>query len=78
MRDVLEMAFGHVALDWRRYAKYAEERDEPALAGDSALLRARLGWKPVVEFRATVCAMLEHDLLLARREFGGGPPGAGN
>lgn len=65
VRELLETAFGHVGLDWRRYAKYAEERDEPALVGDSTALRTRLGWKPVFDFRATIGSMVEHDLRLA-------------
>jgi GDPmannose 4,6-dehydratase len=66
VRDVLEIAFGHVGLDWRGYASFTEERKEPALVGDPSRIRAELGWRQTIDFPSTIIEMVDHDLQSAR------------
>ena len=73
VRDFLEEAFKHVALDWRDFVKVAEQELRPVevkqVVGDSSHLRRTLGWTPRTPFSELVKEMVEHDLELARREL---------
>lgn len=66
VRAVLDVAFGHVGLEWQRYTQYEEDRDAPALVGDTQRLCQTLGWQPEVSFQEMIVAMVEHDLALAK------------
>src|SRR6186997_992602 len=54
VRELVEVAFGHVGLDWEKYVKLDKRFLRPAevdhLIGDPAKARATLGWKPEVDF----------------------------
>jgi GDPmannose 4,6-dehydratase len=73
VRDFLEEAFKHVALDWRDFVKVAEQELRPVevkqVVGDASHLRRTLGWAPRTPFAELVKEMVEHDLELARREL---------
>jgi len=66
VRDLVEVAFGHVGLDWRRYVKLDPKLIRPAevehLIGDSTKARAALGWAPSVDFAGLVTMMVDADL----------------
>jgi GDPmannose 4,6-dehydratase len=62
VRDVLEIAFGHVGLDWRQYTNYQMDAELPSLVGNSRLLRETLGWHPRVSFEEMIIEMVEDDL----------------
>ena len=53
--DLVEVAFGHVGLDWRKHVKLDPSLIRPAevehLIGDSSKARAQLGWQPSRRFR---------------------------
>ncbi len=72
VREFLEVAFGHVNLDWRDWVeqdpRYLRPTEVHHLCGDASKARARLGWRPKVSFRELVRMMVEHDLELARQE----------
>lgn len=72
VRELVEMAFSEVGLDWRAYIeiddRYLRPTEVNALQGDATRARQMLGWAPRVEFRALVKMMVEHDLGLARQE----------
>jgi GDPmannose 4,6-dehydratase len=65
VRDVVEVAFGHVGLDWRKYVRIDPKLTRPAevehLIGDSAKARARLGWAPSVDFAGLITMMVDAD-----------------
>jgi GDPmannose 4,6-dehydratase len=72
VRDMVELAFAEVSLDWKRYVeidpRYLRPTEVDALQGDASKARKRLGWAPRVSFRDLVKMMVAHDLDLARRE----------
>jgi GDPmannose 4,6-dehydratase len=72
IRDLLDVAFGHVDLDWREYVefdpRYLRPTEVDHLEGDPSKIRKRLGWEPRVSFAELVRMMVDHDLELARRE----------
>lgn len=62
VREMLEIAFGHVDLDWRKYTVYQYDVEEPALVGLPHRLRETLGWQPRMSFQDMITEMVEHDL----------------
>jgi GDPmannose 4,6-dehydratase len=66
VRDLVEVAFGHVGLDYRKYVRIDPKLLRPAevehLIGDSSKARAQLGWKPTVDFRELVTMMVDADV----------------
>ena len=66
VRDLVEVAFGHVGLDWRKHVKLDPKLIRPAevehLIGDSTKARTQLGWSPKVDFDGLVKMMVDADL----------------
>ena len=62
----LEVAFGHVNLDWRDYVKYDARYERPAevdlLIGDPAKAKKQLCWEPKVKFAELARIMVDADL----------------
>lgn len=71
VKDVLDVAFSHLGLDWRKYVAQNPAFLRPAevdfLLGDSSKARARLGWRHKVCFRDLVVEMVEADMKLEKR-----------
>jgi GDPmannose 4,6-dehydratase len=69
IRQLAEIAFGLVGLDWQKYVvvdrAYFRPADVPDLCGDPSKARARLGWRPRISFEAMIREMLEADLAAA-------------
>ncbi|HWB01177.1 MAG TPA: GDP-mannose 4,6-dehydratase [Pirellulales bacterium] len=72
VRELVELAFGHVGLDPWKYVEIDPALLRPAevdrLLGDSSFARKQLGWKPRVDFRELVTMMVDADLARVRRE----------
>jgi GDPmannose 4,6-dehydratase len=66
VRELCEVAFGLVGLDWERHVRIDERYLRPtevdALCGDASKARECLGWQARTTFRDLVRLMLEHDL----------------
>ena len=66
VRELVELAFGHVGLDWREHVISGPALLRPAevdvLVADSGKARAELGWLPTVDFAALVRMMVDADL----------------
>jgi GDPmannose 4,6-dehydratase len=66
VRDILDIAFDYVGLDWHKRVVIDKslERDSEGkpLCGDSSLARQDLGWEPKVSFEDTIVMMVEKDL----------------
>jgi GDPmannose 4,6-dehydratase len=65
--DLVEIAFGHVGLDWQSYVRCEESLRRGSaelhdLVGDSRLARERLGWQPTVSFEELVVMLVEAAL----------------
>jgi GDPmannose 4,6-dehydratase len=66
VRELVEIAFAHVGLDWRRYVKTDDRFMRPAevdvLLADPGKARRELGWSPTVDFRGLITMMVDADL----------------
>jgi GDPmannose 4,6-dehydratase len=66
VKRLVELAFGAVGLDWKKYVEIDPSLVRPAevdlLIGDPSKARAVLGWKPVVTFEKLVERMVQADL----------------
>jgi GDPmannose 4,6-dehydratase len=71
VRQLCELAFGHVGLDWAEHVVVDERFLRPAevdlLVGDASRARAELGWGMTVDFPALVAMMVDADVELVRR-----------
>jgi GDPmannose 4,6-dehydratase len=65
VRELVEVAFSHVGLDWQDYVVQDERFMRPAevdlLIGDPAKARAELDWHPEVGFAELVAMMVDAD-----------------
>jgi len=75
VRELVDLAFGCVDLDWEKYVEVDKKLMRPAevytLCGDAAKARARLGWEPTVTFAELVRMMVDADLERVQREIAG-------
>jgi GDPmannose 4,6-dehydratase len=66
VRDLVEVAFRHVGLDWQQYVRIDPALMRPAevdhLIGDASKAKAVLGWEPTVSFEQLVEMMVDADL----------------
>jgi GDPmannose 4,6-dehydratase len=66
VKSLVEIAFGHVGLDWQRYVRLDPRFLRPAevdhLVGDASKARTTLGWTPQVDFPQLVQMMVDADL----------------
>jgi GDPmannose 4,6-dehydratase len=74
VRELCEVAFGLVGLDWEHHVRVDERYFRPTevdeLRGDASKAAAVLGWQARTTFRGLVRLMLEHDLADAGIETG--------
>jgi GDPmannose 4,6-dehydratase len=65
VRELCQVAFDHVGLDWRNYVVSSDELRRPLeveqLCGDATKLRA-LGWEPQISFEAMIHEMVDAAL----------------
>jgi GDPmannose 4,6-dehydratase len=66
VRELVELAFDHVGLDWKRYVRLDPKFLRPAevdhLVGDASKARDALGWRPEVNFAGLVRMMVDADV----------------
>jgi GDPmannose 4,6-dehydratase len=67
VEELVELAFGHVGLDWREYVHIDESLRRGAaelhdLVGDASKARELLGWGPTVDFDGLVRLLVDADL----------------
>lgn len=66
VREMVDIAFRHVGLDWQDYVEHSTTLDRPfevdALCGDSRIARSTLGWMPTVTLEHTIGEMVGADL----------------
>ena len=78
VRELVEVAFGAVNLDWKKYVVEDPALRRPAevdlLVGDAGKARRQLGWKPEVTFTQLIQLMVKADL--ERNSFSRDPKGS--
>jgi GDPmannose 4,6-dehydratase len=66
VKELIEIAFARVGLDWHKHVKVDPALLRPAevdhLLGDATKARTRLGWTPQVSFKQLVEMMVDADL----------------
>ncbi len=67
VRHLVEIAFGHIGLDWRDYVHIDESLQRGKaelhdLVGDTSKARSRLGWAPSVRFGELVTLLVDAEL----------------
>ena len=74
VRELCEIAFARVGLDWQKHVfvdpKFVRPAEVDLLVGDPAKAKRKLGWEPKVRFRKLVEMMVDADL--ERLEVRGG------
>jgi GDPmannose 4,6-dehydratase len=72
VRELCEVAFNHVDLDWQKYVIVDPKLIRPAevdhLIGNASKARRVLGWQPSVTFKQLVELMVDADLEMLRSE----------
>jgi GDPmannose 4,6-dehydratase len=72
VKELVELAFAAVDLDWEKYVVIDERFLRPAevdlLVGDPSKAEKVLGWHRQVDFPSLVAMMVESDLALVKRE----------
>ncbi len=75
VREMCDVAFSYVGLDYRDYVKESPEFFRPAevhiLLGDSSKARNKLGWEPEYDFKQLIQIMVDADLERVRKEIDG-------
>ncbi len=73
VQELVETAFSYVELDWEDYLVANKSLLRPAdvdhLIGDASKARARLGWKPTVNFSNLVRTMMQEEVNRLRFEL---------
>jgi GDPmannose 4,6-dehydratase len=76
VRELVEVAFGHVGLEWQKFVRLDPKFLRPAevdhLIGDCSKARTTLGWSPEVDFAGLVRMMVDADV--ARLSHGTSTP----
>lgn len=66
VRDLVQLAFDRVGLDWQKYVEIDPQLLRPAevnhLLGDATKARVELGWEPSVSFEQLVAMMVDADM----------------
>lgn len=66
IRELLDVAFSHLHLDWKNYVgidpKYFRPAEVEILQGDASKAKRNLGWTPKIGFEELIVGMVNHDL----------------
>ena len=66
VKDLVEVAFGHAGLEWKKYVRTDPALLRPAevdhLIGDASKAKRVLGWQPKVTFDGLIQMMVDEDL----------------
>jgi GDPmannose 4,6-dehydratase len=74
VRELVEIAFAHVDLDWKKFVEIDPQFIRPAevelLIGDASKAKKKLGWEPKVSFKGLVEMMVDADVARLKRANG--------
>lgn len=75
IRELLDVAFGYLNLDWQQHVKidprYYRPTEVDLLIGDAGKAKKKLGWEPKVSFRELIMMMVDADLRAEKRKLEG-------
>ena len=75
VREFLDVAFGHLGLDWKRHVKidprYYRPTEVDILIGDASYAKNKLGWEPKIRFKELAVMMADADLRMERERMEG-------
>ena len=75
IREFLDVSFGHVGLDWKKYVeidpRYYRPTEVELLIGDASKAKRQLGWEPKTKFADLVRLMAEADIQLLSDQLAG-------
>ncbi|MEO6772602.1 MAG: GDP-mannose 4,6-dehydratase [Kofleriaceae bacterium] len=78
VRELLDVAFGTLGLDWKPYVeidpRYFRPTEVDHLHGDASKARAQLGWKPKITFQGLIEMMVRADEADVRGSLAGRAP----
>jgi GDPmannose 4,6-dehydratase len=70
IREFLDVAFGHVDLDWKKYVeidpRYYRPTEVDLLIGDYSKAKKQLGWEPKTKFMELAKLMVDADVQLLK------------
>ncbi len=70
IREFLDVAFGHVGMDWKKFVEIDPRYYRPAevelLIGDASKAKRQLGWEPKTKFADLVKLMVDADTKLLK------------
>ncbi|MEN8221993.1 MAG: GDP-mannose 4,6-dehydratase, partial [Acidobacteriota bacterium] len=73
VRDLVDIAFSHLGLDYKKYVKKDKRFFRPAevdlLIGDHSKAKKILNWEPEVSFEELVKMMVDSDMELLQKEY---------
>ncbi len=73
VREMLELAFGYLNLDWEKYVKidplYLRPTEVDFLIGDASKAKKKLGWEPTVTFEELIIMMVKADAEAERQKL---------
>jgi GDPmannose 4,6-dehydratase len=74
IRELCQVAFGHLGLDWQEHVvqdqKFYRPADVDLLVSDASKARRDLGWEPTVSFEELIHCMVDADLETLKRNHG--------
>jgi GDPmannose 4,6-dehydratase len=75
VREMLDLAFGRLELDWKKHVKidpkYYRPTEVDLLIGDAGKAKNKLGWEPKVRFEELVAMMVDADLAAEKERLEG-------
>jgi GDPmannose 4,6-dehydratase len=75
VKEMLELAFDRLQLDWKKYVKidhkYYRPTEVDLLIGDASKAKRELGWQPKVRFQELITMMVDADLAAEKEKLDG-------
>ena len=75
VKEMLELAFDRLQLDWKKHVQIDEKYYRPTevdlLIGDASKAKRELGWKPKVRFQELIAMMVDADLAAEKEKLDG-------
>jgi len=75
VKEMLELAFDRLHLDWKKHVKidhkYYRPTEVDLLIGDASKAKRELGWQPKVRFHELIAMMVDADLTVEKEKLDG-------
>jgi len=75
VKEMLELAFDRLQLDWKKHVKIDQSYYRPTevdlLIGDASKAKKELGWEPKVRFHELIAMMVDADLVAEKEKLDG-------